>query len=279
MIASVPTSNPRIPSFLRLVTWVESLVVFAAAAGLFFAPLLAARVWAWSPPPFNSRYVGAVYFAALLPLVVMAVVGRWAPGRLVLWMIFTFTTSIMIVMVFYIPQFEWSRWATWAFWFLYLFLPLNSIIFLVRLRSWAPSEPKPSPGGWLMRATAAVLALYGLALLVVPEAATSFWPWPVDPFHGRIYAATFVTPAVGAWLLRDKGAGREYLVLGLTLAVLGVFSIAGTMWTSATVPPDRQVDYGAIGTILFFAMNLFLAAGGAALAAVGGRPAGPGAAG
>jgi len=79
-------------------------------------------------------------------------------------------------------------------------------------------------------------------------------------------------------VLRDKGAGREYLVLGLTLAVLGVFSIAGTIWTSATVPPERQVDYRAIGTILFFAMNLFLAVGGMALAAIGGRPARPGAA-
>lgn len=278
MVASEPASNPRIPSFLRLVTWVESLVVFAAAAVLFSAPSLGARLWAWSPPPFNSRYVGAVYFAALLPLVVMAVMGRWAPGRLVLWMILTFTTSIMIVMLFNVPLFEWSRWGTWAFWFLYLFLPLNSIIFLVRLRGWAPSEPRDSPGGGLMRAIAAVLVLYGLALLIVPEAATSFWPWPVDAFHGRIYAATFVTPAVGAWLLRDRGAAREYLVLGLTLAVLGVFSIAGTMWTSATVPPERQVDYAALGTILFFAMNLLLAVGGTALAAIGGRPGRAGAA-
>lgn len=272
MAASIDP-NPRIPSFLRFVTWVECVVVFATAVVLFFAPTLGNQLWAWAPPPFNARYVGAVYFAALLPLVVMAVRGRWAPGRMVLWMIFTFTTSIMIVMFFHYRQFEWGRWATWAFWFLYIFVPINSTFFLYRLRNWPPSGSQvlPSPWAGLLRIVTVLLGLYGLSLLVVPEAATSFWPWGVDAFHGRIYAATFVTPAVGAWLIRERGARWDYVTLGLTLATLGLFAIAGTVWTSAIVPPDRKVLYTALGTIVFMLMNIALLIAGGAFALVGSR--------
>jgi hypothetical protein len=265
--------NPRLPTFLRLVTWVECAVVFAAAAVSLISPALFNRLWAWAPPPFNARYVGAVYFAALVPLLIMAVVGRWAPGRIVLWMIFTFTTSIMIVMFFHYGEFEWGRWATWAFWFLYLFLPITSAYFLYRLRGWPPSLTRQLSSQWsgLLTVAAVLLGLYGLALLAVPEVATSFWPWSVDAFHGRIYAATFVTPAVGAWLIRRRGARWDYITLGLTLATLGFFAIVGTVWTSATVPPERQVIYAAAGTIAFMLMNLAVLTAGAAIALRGGR--------
>jgi hypothetical protein len=271
---SMPDSKNRpIPAFLRLVTWIECGVVFAAAAALFFLPVAASRIWAWSPPPFNSRYIGAIYFAALLPLVVMAARGRWSPGRMVLWMIFTFTFSIMVVMFFHAGQFEWGRWATWAFWFLYIFLPINSAVFLRRLRGWGAADPQTPPKSWMavVQILAVILGLYGLALLVIPEAATAFWPWPVDAFHGRIYAATFLTPAVGAWLIRRQGSRWEYITLGLTLATLGAFSIAGTVWTSATVPPDRQADYGAIGTWIFLGMNAVSLVVGGLLARAGAR--------
>ena len=272
-MATSGSANPPIPPFLRFVTWVECAVVFAAAAALFFAPAAASQIWAWAPPPFNSRFVGAVYFAALLPLVVMAARGRWAPGRMVLWMIFTFTGSIMVVMFFHGRQFEWGRWATWAFWFLYIFLPITSAVFLYRLRTLRVPDAQAAPGPWpgMIQILAVLLGVYGLALLAIPEAATSFWPWPVDAFHGRIYAATFVTPAVGAWLTRKQANPWEYITLGLTLAILGVFSIAGTIWTSATVAPDRRVDYAAAGTIVFLAMNAVLIVVGGALARAGSR--------
>lgn len=267
-----PTAqNPAIPTFLRLVTAVECLVVFATAAFLFFIPDLGSQIWAWAPPPFNARYVGAIYFAALAPLLIFAITGRWVPGRLVLWMIFGFTTSIMVVMFIHASGFLWDRWATYAFWFLYLFLPLNSAVHLYQFRQLALTDSQPNPEFLqnLLVGTATLCSLYGLGLLLIPTTVTSFWPWPVDEFHGRIYAATYLTPAVGAFLINKKSAPAELFTLGITLAILGVLSILGVLITSPFVPASHQVNFASLGTWLFFAMNLITAGVGASFMQLG----------
>jgi hypothetical protein len=182
-------------------------------------------------------------------------------------MIFAFTTSIGIVMFIHIPAFEWSRPATLAFWFLYIFLPFNSIVFLYLLRIWevAGSEETSPAIRNLLLAVVILCGLYGVGLLVAPETVTAFWPWEIDAFHGRIYAATFLTPALGAWVINRSSSPSERLVLGLTLATLGVLSILGVVWTSAEVSPDRQVNYVVLGTWLFFGINLLCGAAGLGL--------------
>jgi hypothetical protein len=217
--------NPRIPGFLRAVTWVECVVVASAALMLLSTPERGgADIWAWITPPFNARYVGVIYLGALVPLLALAITARWSPGRLVLWEIFVFTTAIMLVMLAYAGRFEWARVATWVFWPLYVFLPVNSAIFLWRLRDWRVPEPLIR-----LRAAMTVLAVifggYGLALLAIPETATDFWPWPVDAFHARIYAATYLTPAVGAWVIRDGATPAELRTLGLTLVTFGIAAL------------------------------------------------------
>jgi hypothetical protein len=87
----------------------RSAVVGWAAALLLLSPRLADQWWAWPTPPFNSRYIGAVYLAAFLPLLLFLLRPYVSPGRVVLWMIFTFTTSVAAVMVFYADRFAFDR--------------------------------------------------------------------------------------------------------------------------------------------------------------------------
>jgi hypothetical protein len=247
--------NPPIPSFLRQVLAVECSVVFAAGVLLFFLPGLASQVWPWNIPPFNARFVGAVYLAAYLPLILFWFVPRWIPGRLTLWMILTFTTLVLITMLIHWNIFERNRIATWlVFWPLYIFLPINSAVFLMRSNGAGIANGYDGPR--LLRVILWIFALfggiYGLGLMIAPELLTSFWPWEVDAFHGRMYAAAFVTPAIAAWLLSFRRRfAIEYLSLGLNLVVGGILTILGTLWTNTHVSPERQIDFSASGTWAF----------------------------
>lgn len=266
--------NPRVPAFLLAVTRLECVVVFTAAALLFLAPAKGGEdVWAWTTPPFNARYIGAIYIAALVPLVIFALRARWSPGRLVVWMILVFTASIMVVMFTDPNRFEWDRLFTWVFWALYIFLPFNAAYFLWSFRGLPVAGQVPTATPWRLTLTGLALALgaYGIALLAVPESATDFWPWPVDAFHARIYAATFLAPAVGVWLVRKRGSPAEYQTIALTLLALGVASILAVVLTNSNAAPAAQVDYGELGTWAFFGMNAIAALVGAALLTV--RPA------
>lgn len=261
-----PERNPPVPRFLRLVTTIECAVVGWAAFMMFWLPAVGFDLWAWATPPFNSRYIGAVYWAAFVPLALFAAIPRWSPGRVVLWMIGTFTTTIMVVMVVYAGQFVPGRFHTWVFWGLYLFLPFNTAAFLYRLRrSSAGAQPSDLGRRVLLLAVAIGLGGYGIGLLIAPETLTAFWPWPVDAFHGRIYAATFLTPAVGAVVLLRGATPLENLAVGSALFILGVFSIAGTLVTSAQVPAPRKVDLDALGTWAFLAGNAIIAITGAVI--------------
>ena len=260
--------NPRIPDFLRAVTWVECGVVAGAAGLLYTLPTWGGQdIWAWQTPPFNARYIGSIYVGALVPLLILAITARWSPGRIVLWMIFVFTTAILLVMLAYTDRFEWARFATWLFWALYVFLPVNSAVFLWRLRDLplagaTTRSPAASAGLTLL---ALAMGGYGLALLAVPEDAASFWPWPVDDFHGRIYAAAYLTPAAGALVVRRAGSRDEYRTLGITLAAGGVAAVLAIFITD----PGVEDPWG------FYALNLVPALIGVALvtAAPGRAPA------
>lgn len=247
--------NPQVPPFLQLVLAVECSVVFVAGVLLFFLPGLASDLWAWTVPPFNSRFVGAVYLAAYIPLILFWLVPRWKPGWLTLWMILTFTTLVMLTMLIHRDVFEWTRPSTFIFWLLYIFLPINSAIFLLKLKD--AGAAKGYDGSVPLRAVLLIFALlggvYGLGLLVAPEPLTRFWPWEVDAFHGRMYAAAFVTPAVAAWILSFRQAvAAEYLSLGLNLIAGGSLPILGTLWTHIEAPVERQIDFASTGTWIFF---------------------------
>jgi hypothetical protein len=256
-------ANPTVPSFLRWVLAVECSVVFAAGVLLFFLPNLAAELWAWIIPPYNARFVGAVYLAAYLPLILFWFVPRWIPGRLTLWMILTFTSMVLIAMLIHWDTFAWGRPSTFlVFWPLYIFLPINSAVFLWKSNKAGVANGYDGPP--LLRTVFRIFALfggvYGLGLLVVPEALTRFWPWTVDAFHGRMYAAAFGTPAVGAWILSlRRRFAVEYLSMGLNLVMGGFLPILGTFWTSFSVSPERQVNFSSAGTWIY--LGIFLLTG------------------
>jgi hypothetical protein len=119
----------------------------------------------------------------------------------------------------------------------------------------------------LLLVMAVVLGSYSLGLLVAPELATAFWPWPIDSFHGHIYLATFLTPAVGALVLLRRASAVEYFTLGLTLITFGVLAPLGVVLTGLFERPG-QVNYASLGTWVFMGIILSAVALGLLLVSV-----------
>lgn len=263
-------SNPRLARPLLLFTWVEVAVVLAAA-GLYYWPDLVRDYWPWLLSPFNAFFIGAIYSAAWLPLVAFALSGRWSPGRVALPMIGVFTAVILAVSLAYLDRFLFERWGTWIWFVLYVSLPVNSAIYLWRFRHWPPAAGAASVTGWRRLALAVTALLgggYGTLMLVAPVWSTQWWPWPIDAFHGRMYAAAFLTLATGAAVSMSRATMVEIRTAGLTALGFGAFPIAGLAFTDAA---EDRVDWAAAGTVSWLTVMALMALIGLALLL---RPAG-----
>jgi len=244
--------NSPITPLLRGLTLIEVLVLVAAGGGLFFLTDLAVAQWPWTIPPFNARFVGAVYLTSMVAVAMMLVGGRWAPARLVLPMLFTFTFIVLVMTLLRSGNFLYDRWATWGWFILYIVLPINAAYHLWLYRRLPPADPTPVPVAWryILLAFSVVLGLYGLLQFFAPEAASAFWPWKIDAFHGQMYSANLLTAAVGAFVLARAAAPIEYFTLGITYSVLGFFAILGLVVVDASA---HKVDWAAPGTWLWVA--------------------------
>lgn len=257
---SAKNENPPITPLLRGFSFVEVLVLVAAGGGLFFLPDLAVAQWPWVIPPFNARFVGAVYLSSMVA-VGMMLLGRWAPARLILPMLFTFTAMVLGMTLLKLDNFLYDRWATWGWFILYIALPVNAAYHLWLYRDLPPADPAPVPTPWryFLIGMGIVLGIYGLAQFFAPQAVSAFWPWKIDAFHGQMYSANLVTGAVGAFVLSRAAAPIEYFALGITYSVLGFFSILGLVVVDASV---HKVNWAAPGTWLWVAaFTIFLVAG------------------
>lgn len=245
--------NPPITLVLKGLTLVEVLVLLGAGGGLFFLTDFTRALWPWDIPPFNARFLGAVYLASMVSVGAMLIAGRWAPARMVLPMLLTFTFTVLVISLVRLEAFVPDRWGTWGWFLLYVVIPLNAAAHIVLYRQLPPADRSPVPMVWrvVLLAFVLVLGIYGVAELAAPEPATAFWPWRIDAFHGQMYSAVFLTAAVGALWLSRAAARAEYFTLGVTYAVLGFFAILGLITVDASA---HRVDWTAAGTWLWLAV-------------------------
>ena len=268
--------NPAIPQLLRAKTVVEMIVLVVAGFSLYLLPGWTRDVWPWEITPFNTRFLGSIYLASLVSVASLALIARRAPARLVAPMILGFTTIILVVSIAYTDRFE-DRFSTIAWWIIFVVTPLGSAYFVWRYHRTTPALANVTPRtlSRFLALEAVATGVYGVLLLVAPTWSTSFWPWPIDDFHGRVYSALFVTLAVGSFLVLRRAAPNELTTLGATQLTLGLTAIAGLVIVDADV---QKVDWSAVGTwiwvggfTLILLAGLGLTASGLAERRLGGR--------
>jgi hypothetical protein len=247
---SVYNDNPRITPLLRAVTAVECLVLLVAGVGLLFLPSIIGPEWPWELSPFNTLLLGAAYSSSLMAIVTMVYIGRWAPARIVVPMIFLFTAIVLVVSLAYLDRFDAGSYSTWVWFALYIVIPVNALYHMWLYRDLRPYCPIPLPMLWrsVLLIPIILLGFYGAGLLLAPETFSDFWPWPIDAFHGRVYSVLYMTPALGAILLWRSAASIELVALGLTLSVGGLVAVVGLPVVDSTA---GRVVWSQTGTWLW----------------------------
>jgi hypothetical protein len=242
--------NPKISKLLITITAVECLVLLVAGVGILIFPSIIRPLWPWELSPFNGLLLGSIYSASLVTTAIVVYAERWAPARVATPMILIFTAIILFVCLIYIDRFDFYYWGTWLWFFLYTIIPVNAAYHIWLYRNLKPVDPFPLPTLWrgAFLLPTILLGLYGVGLLIAPDSFSSFWPWPIDDFHGRMYSVLYITPALGALLLFSAAASIELLAMGLTQIVGGGASILGLVIIDNQV---NKIDWSAFGTWLW----------------------------
>ncbi len=264
--AQSSSTNPVLPRFLQIFNWTEAILLLIAGS-VFFLPDLVRPHWPWIIAPFNARFVGAVYLGSFTATILMIYFNRWSPARIVLPMILVFTTIVLGVTLSHLDKFDFKNPTTWGWIIFYIALPLNSAYHLWLYRNTTSVEAHLTTKRWryFLLAFSTFLSLYGLALLIVPIGASSFWPWPIDAFHAQMYSSAFITIAVGSYRIAQKASASEWHTLGSTLIVIAACSIIGLLWANASVPLEKKVNWTASGTWAWMALITFIGSSGVSM--------------
>lgn len=270
-------SDPRISPLLSGVTWLEVAVLVVTGGGLLIAHPLVVGIWPWSLAPFNLRFLGALYTAALLAAFLQSWFGRWAPARTVTTMIFVFTLVVTACSFLHWERFDFAKVEVWVWFALYIGVCLNAGAHLWWYRR-VPAAGDP-PVTWSRTALLAqslVLGGYGVALLIMPEQAAQLWPWKIDAFHAQLYSVTFLTPAAGALSLLRSATRIDWFTLGITQMVWGLLPILALVIVDVRL---HRVDWFTGPVWIWIGLFVITAAMGAWMllqaAAKAAIPAGP----
>lgn len=225
---------PAISRLLVAVTWLEVLVLVVAGGGLLVAHPAVVGVWPWSLAPFNLRFLGAIYVAALVAAAAQALIGRWSPARTITAMIFAFTLIVTAGSVVHRDRFDAQAVPSGIWFALYVGVCANAGWHLVRYRRWPAAGGRPGRFATrLLLGQAIVLGAVGVAMLAAPALVGRLWAWPIDAFHAQLYSATLLTPAVAALSLRRGATRADWLAIGLTQVAWGVLPIVALVHVDA----------------------------------------------
>ena len=208
MTSAPADAVPVIPQ-MRWLLYTAAFLVFLAGLVLFVFPLRTAEWFAWTVnPPMTAVFLGGAYWSAAGLEVAGARSASWESTRLAVWPVFVFTTLTLGVTLIHLDRFHLSpdagplaQAATWAWLAIYAIVPgAMLVISWMQIRSRRPAPTSvparrpvlPPALRLLLLVIAGVLVLYGVALLAVPVAAATWWPWTLSELTAR---------AVGAWLV------------------------------------------------------------------------------
>lgn len=298
-IADTPSpEDPGIVTPLRVLLIVAVPLVALAGVPLYVFADRTDEWFAWTiSPSLTAAFLGAGYWATLLPLSFATWYGRWRPVTIVVVTTLGFAYPMLAATLIHLDRFHFgdafpssARFAAWLWLVVYVAVPPALTWFAIlqrrRLAGTArdresaskatPSATRPVEAipGWLramVGMVGAIAAIVGLALWL-RSAATGGWPWELTPLTARAIGSLllgFGAGSIAAVFYRDP---ERYRLLFPAYATFGALQLLALVRFS-----DAVRDSGASGWWYVAACTTALVTGIAGILVAGRAPAGSGA--
>jgi len=227
-IPATPPTRHVTPYQRALFASVVAFAAWVAVWGLFFPAQIASRL-PLTVPPLHARFLGAMYLAGSVFMLLAMLAKDWHEIRVVTMILALWTGMLGAVSIVNLAALDWSRGPLW-FWFVaYLGFPLVAlwVAWSQRGETDHPDEGEISPAlrAYLYGQGAAALVL-ALCLLAAPQFMTTVWPWPVAALVAHIYGAPFLAFGFGSLYAARQRTWSEVriTVLGTLVFALGVLT-------------------------------------------------------
>jgi hypothetical protein len=270
-----------LPAWLRLVLLFTGLLQAGLAITLLLNPAAINGVWPWPLSPIAARLLGASTLVGV-PLFILSALGnRWSAARIPLVMLISYRVLQVLVGLIHLDRFDFRRPITWNYFGGGVLLLVLLAIALARGRAMGRAvQDEPA---WLggdaalsistaarliLRLVAAVYFGWGLAFLILGQAAAALWfeaAGVATSLTLRLFASPIMGLALGLWLITRASKWREAVIpaAGMTLIGLaGSFTI-GVEW--GLVRPPTPLGYLTAATpliLLLIGLYLLVAARG-----------------
>ncbi len=253
-----------LPPLLLTLATISIILLVIVGGSLFFFPQLLQPRWLWPLAPFNARFLGAIYLTALVSLLSMVLARRATLTRLIIPMMWVFTTVVLTVSCLQLQQFTIARKATDIWFGLYLVDCIAASYYWGYYRQQTYEGLRRLPKLWSvgLGLQAGILSAYGLGLLLMPETVGSWWTWPLDAFHSQLYSSIFLTGAVGAAILSRGATAIELKALGTIQMTFSIFVLVGVWVVDSAV---NKIDWSAWGNWAWMGAIALLGIAGLAL--------------
>jgi hypothetical protein len=211
------------------------LALWVGAWG-YFRPAQVDTAIPWLVPPLHARFLGAMYLSGATFMLGCILARRWNEVQVVVVGIAIWTGMLLVVSLFYLDQFDYTRTQVWIWFAAYLIYPLIASWLAWRHRGTAndasmQSTPDPGLPRWIryyLLAQGFAASTLALALLLAPRLMASAWPWAITPLLAQIYSAPFLSYGIMSLLLAYR---RTWPEIRVAVAAILVFS-AGVLIAS-----------------------------------------------
>lgn len=211
----------------------KSMKVYFAAVGLlalwvgawgYFIPDRVDAAIPWLVPPLHARFLGAMYFSGMTFMIAGILSKYYFEVKVMIRVIAIWTGMLLIVSLFYLGEFDYSRGPVW-FWFgAYILYPAIALWLMWRYRNQKEDihgNPLPGRVKSYLIIQGGVVSLLAAALLFMPNAMVNLWPWKITRLLAQIYSAPFLAYGLSSLMISRSTTWQETRVI-----VVGTFVFA-----------------------------------------------------